>query len=437
MGIFAWIDNRTLLACQCMLIAVFSVMMVGLRSLYPGLEGIKSIALGFLFGVPATLLLTLHGIIPSRLSILGGGMFVCLSSIFLYRGIRQFCCEQEQRAKASPSSERRDPPTNLLPLLYGTSVVVMGILYYFGQVHERYGPCVFALTGMLALGRGAMAWTLFRCAGGRLQMQMFAVSTTLFALVTASHAIASLIYAVPETIMAHNSGQSFGLVMSVIFICAQGIFYQLMFAGGVTESVHEQAQLDHLSGVLNRRGIELALKAELARTKRSRISLAVMLIDVDHFKSINDRSGHAAGDESLRAVARGISKTIRVYDTLGRFGGDEFLVLLPETNGENAMMTAARIREAVRAEPGLTGLPHITLSIGVTCCSSAEEMMAILARADAALYEAKRDGRDRVTMKLIEPEPRLGVVDSIVPEGLLAAVATQVIAQSAAQTLEL
>jgi len=420
MGHFAWVDNRTLLACQCMMIAVFSVMMVGLRSLYPGLRGISSIAIGFMFGVPATLLLSLHGLVPSLISVIGGGASLCLSTIFLYRGIRQFCCGQDLRLNAGVQGLVREPPAELLPLLLGAAIVMMGVLYYYSLVQERYGPSIFAMTAYLALGRGAMAWTLFRCSRGRLQMRMFSVSMALYALVTMAHAVAVVVLPVPATVTAHHSGQTLGLMLSVIFVCVQGIFYQLMFAGAVTESVHEQAQLDHVCGVLNRRGIECALLAELARTKRTRVSLTVMLVDIDHFKTINDLFGHAAGDESLRAVVRGIGKTIRVYDTLGRFGGDELLVLLPETNAEGALLTAGRIRQGVRAETGLTAASELTLSIGVTCCASAEEMIDVLARADIALYEAKRQGRDCVRLNLggMPEEDRAG-------GGLLGTVATQ------------
>ena len=131
-------------------------------------------------------------------------------------------------------------------------------------------------------------------------------------------------------------------------------------------------------------------------------------LDLDHFKQINDMHGHAAGDEALRAAARAIGSVLRIYDKLSRYGGDEFLILLPETSGDDAMLTAGRIRSALAEalEPGNSALPPppaFTLSIGITHCNNYEEAIDILARADSALYQAKRSGRDCVRLHLPAP----------------------------------
>jgi diguanylate cyclase (GGDEF)-like protein len=121
---------------------------------------------------------------------------------------------------------------------------------------------------------------------------------------------------------------------------------------------------------------------------------SLALIDIDHFKTINDTRGHAAGDDALRQVAKVISSHLRDYDYLGRFGGDEFLLILPEASYQDALKVVERIQKAIREMPAR--FDHaITLSIGVTQAVPFEPVDTILARADTALYKAKQAGRDR------------------------------------------
>jgi diguanylate cyclase (GGDEF)-like protein len=242
-----------------------------------------------------------------------------------------------------------------------------------------------------------MSRELYRAAGGRKYLVAFALTLALVAILSAAMAGVGLVN--PSHAAKELANMESGtLLFSVMMISVQGVFYLLMFSGSVTESIHEQAQLDYLTGALNRRGIENALTAEIARTKRSGGSFSVLLIDVDHFKTINDRFGHPAGDDALRKVARSIHETVRVYDILGRYGGDEFLVVLPQTDCDNAVAIAERIREAVATIADLPGNIRLTLSIGATTGAHPEEMCDIVARADVALYDAKRAGRNCVCL---------------------------------------
>ena len=194
--------------------------------------------------------------------------------------------------------------------------------------------------------------------------------------------------------MRNNAVQTLGLVIGVVFVCVEGILCLALVIGEVNREFAEQAQLDYVTGTLNRRGIEEAMLIELARSRRSERPISILLIDVDRFKTINDVYGHASGDEALRTVARSIAPALRVYDKLGRYGGDEFLLLLPETMEDSAMVIAGRIREALGRHALEAGIGQLTASIGVTSCAPHEELIEILGRADAALYEAKRAGRD-------------------------------------------
>lgn len=158
------------------------------------------------------------------------------------------------------------------------------------------------------------------------------------------------------------------------------------------------ASLDPLTGAMSRRAWTDAANREFARSARYGGMLSVVALDIDHFKTVNDSWGHAAGDKVLKAVAGRLASLLRASDCLGRMGGEEFSILLPETGEEGAKVIAERCREAIEAlvvdnEPPL----RVTSSFGVTSMwTGVETLEQCLVRADRALYRAKRDGRNRV-----------------------------------------
>lgn len=154
-----------------------------------------------------------------------------------------------------------------------------------------------------------------------------------------------------------------------------------------------ESRTDALTGVVNRRGVDERLGDEFARARRFDHPLTLLLIDLDDFKAINDRHGHAAGDRALRVTARLIQQSTRAIDTTGRFGGEEFLVILPETTTTGAQVVAERIRSSVeRSGPA-------TVSIGVASLDATVHVGSeLVARADTALYHAKRTGKNRIAL---------------------------------------
>jgi diguanylate cyclase (GGDEF)-like protein len=160
------------------------------------------------------------------------------------------------------------------------------------------------------------------------------------------------------------------------------------------------AMTDALTGVFNRRRFTDVLRREWATSKRYKTALSLLLIDVDRFKAVNDTAGHAAGDQVLRAIADLISSSIREVDVAARYGGDEFVVLLPHTSPDRAAVVADRMRAKLdAARGGMSGeARNISLSVGIAGIddpglTAAEDL---LEAADRALYEAKKLGRDRV-----------------------------------------
>ncbi len=164
--------------------------------------------------------------------------------------------------------------------------------------------------------------------------------------------------------------------------------------------LRELADRDQLTGALTRRGFLSDLQNAIARFERHQRPSALLLLDIDHFKSVNDCFGHGAGDQVLKAVAECCSGAVRLSDSLGRLGGEEFGILLLETGPEEGWLAAERIRKAV-AElrfDGLTGV-KVTASLGVAPLTSDHGVVPAWAqRADEALYAAKRAGRDRTAL---------------------------------------
>jgi two-component system cell cycle response regulator len=165
------------------------------------------------------------------------------------------------------------------------------------------------------------------------------------------------------------------------------------------EELRFRATHDELTGLSNRRVVLEAIDREYARCRREGGSLGIILIDLDHFKNVNDTYGHLAGDAVLREAARRMTASIRPYDTLGRYGGEEFLVLAPSCNSSGAVKLAERIRESIQAlpMPSVAGPVSITASCGVAVSTSAKPLdpQELLRLADEALYRAKENGRNR------------------------------------------
>ncbi|MDR3592615.1 MAG: GGDEF domain-containing protein [Negativicutes bacterium] len=158
--------------------------------------------------------------------------------------------------------------------------------------------------------------------------------------------------------------------------------------GGLLQKLEVLATIDQLTGLSNRRHFYSILEYELKRQHRMQSTLCLAMIDVDDFKSVNDRFGHQAGDRVLRELAEICRSNVRLMDTIGRWGGDEFAVLFPETAGDRALQAAERVKKAVAEARTL--LCGSTISIGVISVSANMGLDGILAFADAAMYEAKK-----------------------------------------------
>jgi diguanylate cyclase (GGDEF)-like protein len=161
--------------------------------------------------------------------------------------------------------------------------------------------------------------------------------------------------------------------------------------------VHELANRDELTGIANRRSFFQDAERALAAAQRQSRPVVAMMLDIDHFKRVNDNHGHPSGDDVIREVARRLMEQCRDTDIAGRYGGEEFVLVLPDADLPGGYRVAERLRERIAGEPlpTRTGPLPVTISIGLAEATATDDLAEVLARADEALYRAKRDGRNR------------------------------------------
>jgi diguanylate cyclase (GGDEF)-like protein len=380
MHVFSTLDGRTLLACDFILATAFSVVFFAMKRTYPALRGIKTIAISFLLGIPASCLLASWGVAPRAITISVAYCFVFASFIFLYRGILRFI------------GSRR---TIAFPVII--SCISAAILFYSSQVQENPAVRILAISLTIASVRGLIALELLRKSPtftSATTMRLFAAAMAFFAAATVQCGIATIVGGPPHTGLEIKSFSAMLLFLSLISVCITGLFVLMLSSSELIARSRDESLKDSLSGAFNRRGIEVKLDGELKHVQRSRHRLSVALIDVDYFKSINDIQGHAAGDAALRDVADAISSHLRGRDFLGRYGGDEFLLILPNTPCSIALAVTERLNRAVTDLHLTAGTAPLTLSIGITEAVPHDDAVSLLARADKALYQAKSDGRN-------------------------------------------
>ena len=224
-------------------------------------------------------------------------------------------------------------------------------------------------------------------------------------------------------IMAAADLDRFAVVNSAVFIVLALLVSLLLArvfeasnrrAFALEQQLTAEARTDALTGLRNRRALEEAAGAEVKRGTRTGATLAVIICDIDHFKQVNDRYGHEAGDKVLRAVADLLAGVARESDILGRWGGEEFLMILPDTGENEAFMVAERMRRAIETAPMPVEGLRVTISLGVAGllpgCSEPERWQEAVREADEAMYRSKKSGRNRVTcaerpVSLARPKP--------------------------------
>lgn len=314
-----------------------------------------------------------------------GNVCVVAGMMLMQRGVRQFV------GRAAP--------------LWWYALLLGGVLAmaWFGMAVHYGAMRVAVISGLLGLLCLATAKDVFTYARRRLELRWgwwIALPLVLGAavfIVRSGRAIAA-----PGTVVAELTANSaLNIGSAVVFMVTALVFHLTLVAlvgARLMAELRRLSRHDGLTELLNRRALDDLLRDEARRAIRANQPFAVLMIDADYFKGINDRFGHAAGDEALRHLAQILRAVMRDVDRVGRFGGEEFIVLLPGTSATEALHAAERLRDALLRRPWAWQgeVLRLTVSTGVAAWRGPhDEVDLLLKRADAAMYRAKSLGRDR------------------------------------------
>lgn len=292
----------------------------------------------------------------------------------------------------------------------------VGLMYYT-HIHPDYAArsllLSLAFVGMAALS----AYVLIRYSDAAVRMPCMATAAlyVAFGTMTSIRCVGILFWGLPQDFFVSSITQLIGLMGFDILIAGVPVGYFWMTSTRLYANQEMLARTDSLTGLLNRRGMEEHALREIGRSRRQRTPLSVLAIDLDHFKSINDQYGHETGDAVLCAVASALTAAMRGHDFAARLGGEEFVVLLTNTNGKDAVITAERLRSTVAGLclPANRHTLKFTASFGIAEIYPDDTFESTLRRADQALYAAKLAGRNCIMLDL-DPLPILVELDSSV-----------------------
>ena len=337
------------------------------------------------------LLFAVRGWIPDYISILGANLLVGLASTFRLEGFRRFVgserfCRGNLILVAALLIEAGYfsfvENSELIRAIVMSAVVIyfiVNIIYTLAtSTNQAEKPLIWVIVAMhavyvLVMAGRALAWLIIWP-----EMHLFASTA-----INVGYFIYDLMNNIALTIM-------------YIMMNGQRLTSRLTVAQQALELL---ATRDSLTELYNHRTLRELGQAELLRSRRMDRAMTLLMFDIDHFKSVNDTYGHAAGDKVLKLLGQQALQTCRAMDVVARMGGDEFVILLPETDGDKALVVAERLRQMVAQNccDWEAGQIKVTLSIGLAeLTPEDQEFESLLRRADDALYEAKRTGRDRL-----------------------------------------
>jgi len=286
--------------------------------------------------------------------------------------------------------------------------IVAGFAVYYTYVDHNLPMRFGTISAVYAILLGSSARAIYR--RGQPLNAITHVTGGLFALGTAVMSYRAAIYlftAQPvDSIFVVSPLQVLAYAMGGLLPVVSTVGFLLMCTELSQQELTKAARLDYLTGICNRRAIEDLAGRSIAAARRHGMPLAMMIIDVDHFKRINDEFGHEGGDGALIETVRRIRDSLRTEDLVGRLGGEEFVAVMPSTDGQSALAAAERIRSSFSEAPMRIGGGDITItvSVGVAVLDAQDQQYShLLRRADRAMYAAKTAGRNKVMLDGVSP----------------------------------
>jgi diguanylate cyclase (GGDEF)-like protein len=375
------LDLRTIIFMSGILAALLSLVMLLVRLSYPRtLGGLGYWILAPLLVSVSTFLFGMRGQIPDLVSIVGANMMLVEGILLIHFGSQLFF-------------GLRPGYRFWYPLLGAMLPVLVWFTLYEPSFNVRVQlVCLVWISILLANAR-----VVWRNGAENFATRFTVVAMITHAMVISLRLLATLLPLPDEGLLTPTRVQTLYIGANALMIIAITVGLVMLAAERLRSEFEHLATRDSLTGALTRRVLIEACEHELARCRRHGRSLALLVMDIDHFKAVNDTHGHQMGDRVLVDFVNRVSALLRRPDLLARFGGEGFVVLLHETGLEEAQAVAGRILARI-AEP-VAGLPSVTVSIGVTVNRPDEEQIdPLLARADRALYKAKEGGRNRVAV---------------------------------------
>ncbi len=398
-------DYGTFFFTNIVSVTVFTVSLCLLAVRNRTVSGLKWVAGGMVVGLVKLVLQGLEGKIPSVLSDMVANELYLIAFVMQMMGLRWFVL--------------RRPLRHRWPFAVIGLALVAYSLMFFGKI--RHAGDIINIPNIVTCG--VTAWILWKYGRGA-----FAVVSRVTAVILGVEmsvmiyraVLTDINYMRPwETVNAHTDPKWVYSLAGMALLATCMVMCVLWFL--VTElgkELAEQARTDPLTGALNRRAMEEAALRETTRSIRYGHLPCMIVLDIDHFKNLNDTRGHAAGDAALQALVHQIKPMMRANDVLARTGGEEFTILLPNTTASAGIVAAERVRQTVEAlEVPFEDEPiRFTISAGVAQLDPAQGgWEGMMRRADAAMYEAKENGRNSVRprAKNHELEAALGPATSI------------------------
>jgi len=372
------LDPRTIVLLTGVMGILMSVVLFFLRRNFPpSIKGLGEWAAAPAVIFVATLLLGSRGAIPDFFSLFSANLILLTGLSLFYFG--------SQRFFGVPLSIR----------LWGSLVLVAApVLAWYTHVEPHYGMRMLVMTVLMTALSASNARLILRY--GARSFGTYLTATALLIQTGAQLLRFTSALSVPAdaTLFSVSPVQTTYVIALAFCMMSATVGVVLMATDRLRAEFEHLAVHDSLTGALTRRALIETCEQELERSRRKRHDMSLLMLDLDHFKAINDTHGHLAGDRVLVDFVARVTALLRRPDRFGRFGGEEFVALLPETSPEEAAIVADRIRAEVATA---SEQPSCTVSIGVaTIRRGSDTLDLLLARADAALYQAKATGRNCV-----------------------------------------
>jgi diguanylate cyclase (GGDEF)-like protein len=366
------------LACLVIFLVLYSVK--GCR-----VKGSSELMLANLFGAVSYVLYAFDDALPAILSYEGANSFYAAAGASAFVGFRRLL----------------EQPVSLRAV--GTAVALVAVAAaIFHYAFYSFSLRTAVVSGFMAVVTAGITYTVLR-AHARLPSARYALgfSALIAATISVGHAARAILHLVspsaPKSLLEPNAWNQLFLALGAFSLPVLTLGGLLVVHRMVVWLAEEAANRDFLTGVWTRRAFFEIAEREVARANRSKRPLAIIALDLDHFKSVNDRFGHAAGDRTLNWFVDTVGQCLRTSDYFARLGGDEFAIVMVDTDHEGACRAAQRLRTRLNEESQKA--PYaVSASAGLAFMQEGDSIGTLLERADAALYEAKKAGRNRTVI---------------------------------------